>query len=177
MIPLVRAIIKQGDIFEEAVDVLISTANPQLSMSGGINGEILCRGGLDVQAELREYQKQVGREFVEPATVVVTGPGPLKNVGHIVHAVAIDVWYHSSPDMVAQTITNALNAAAGLGARRVALPGLAMGYGHLPAAEFGRGLAMALRRDYAGIEELRVVLRKAEAVEAVRRELAQAGAT
>ena len=62
--------------------------------------------------------------------------------------------------------------AADLQAKTVALPGPAMGYGHLPAAKFGRGLAMAIRQDYGSIAELRVVLYRPEAAEVVRKELA-----
>lgn len=164
-----HTIVKQGDILEEVVDVLISTANPQLNMSGGINGEILCRGGLEIQRELHAYVKNTGLRYLVPATVVATGPGPLKKVRHIIHAVSIDVWYHSNAELVARTVTNALNLAAELQAQTVALPGLAMGYGRLPASEFGRGLAMAVRQDFAPIRELRVVLSKAEAADTVRR--------
>jgi O-acetyl-ADP-ribose deacetylase (regulator of RNase III) len=148
-----RTIVKQGNIFDEVVDVLVSTANPQFNMSGGINGEILCRGGLELQQELHAYVAKTGRRYLEPATVVATGSGPLKNVHHIIHVIAIDVWYQSNAELVAKTITNALNLASELQARTVALPGLAMGYGRLPAIDFGRGLATAIQRDYGPIEE------------------------
>ena len=36
-----KVIVKQGDVLVEAVDILICTANPTLSMSGGVNGAIL----------------------------------------------------------------------------------------------------------------------------------------
>lgn len=164
-----RTIVKQGDILAERVDVLVCTANPQLNMSGGLNGEILGRGGLAIQQELHAHLEKTRRRFVEPGTVVATAPGPIEGVRHIVHAVAIDVWYHSDADLVARTIANALTLAAELGARTVALPGLAMGYGRLSAEEFGRGLAMAVGHTYEPIEEFRVVLSKSEAAAVVQR--------
>ncbi len=73
-----RVIVKAGDILDEEVDVLISTANVHLNMSGGVNGAILQRGGDDVQAALREYLRERGLDYVAPGTVVRTGPGPLR---------------------------------------------------------------------------------------------------
>lgn len=153
-----RISVKHGDILDERVDVLICTANPQLNMSGGINGEILCRGGEDVQRELHAYLERTHRKYVAAGTVVTTGRGPLRDVGHIVHAVSITAWYESSAALIETTVENALSEAARLAAKTVALPGLAMGYGRLPTADFAQGLKSALSREYPPIEELRIVL-------------------
>ncbi len=50
-------IIKAGNIVDEAVDVLVSTWNIHLNMSGGVNGEILAGGGKSIQAEHPKYLK------------------------------------------------------------------------------------------------------------------------
>ena len=165
-----KVLVRQGDVLEEAVDVLICTANPFLNMSGGVNGAILSRGGEDVQAELRGYLTARNLKSVDPGTVVRTGPGPLA-VKHILHAVGVNSFYESSPDLIARLLKKALNEAAGLGARTVATPAIATGYGPLTIAEFGRGLRDAAKGEYGGIEELRVVLRKEEDVGEVRRTL------
>jgi len=157
-----RIVIKSGDIFSEQADVLVSTANPQLNMSGGINGEILLRGGEDVQHQLHDFLARTHRRFVAAGTAVVTGPGPLRNFKHIVHAVAIDAWYQSSRDIVAAAAGNALEEAAKLGASTLAMPGLAMGYGRLPAKEFAEGLKAALEQDYPPVTAVTVVLRNSE---------------
>lgn len=159
----VRITVKLGDIFDEIVDVLISTANPELNMSGGINGEILTRGGLGIQHELWAHKQRLGKRYVDPATVVVTGPGPLTNCKHIIHAVAIDVWYKSGPELIERTVRNALNAAQELHASSVALPGLAMGYGQLPADQFAAGVRGALLGASWSIETLHIVLWKHDA--------------
>jgi O-acetyl-ADP-ribose deacetylase (regulator of RNase III) len=124
-----------------------------------------------VQRELKAHLATIGKRFVEPASVVRTGPGPLTHVKHILHAVAINAWYESGPERVAETVTNALTAAAGLEARTVALPGLAMGYGKLPAEKFAAGVGLALAREYPPVEELRVVLWRDDEAERVRRVL------
>jgi len=152
-----RIVVKAGDLLDERVDVLISSANTQLNMSGGVNGAILHRGGKGVQAELRAHLKQLGRHWVEPGSVVLTGPGPLA-VKHIVHAVAIDAFYGSSVERVRETVSRALELAAKQGAATVALPALATGYGPLSVHQFAEGLRGALAAQYPGVEELRVVL-------------------
>ena len=89
-----------------------------------------------------------------------TGPGPLANVKHIVHAVSITAWYESSPDLIRTTVENALTEAARLSAITVALAGLAMGYGRLPAVAFAEGVKPAIAHDYLPIEEVRIVVRR-----------------
>lgn len=162
-----RVWVKQGDVLDEAVDVLICTANALLRMSGGVNGAILARGGKDVQNELDQYLKQIGRPAVDRGTVVRTGPGPLP-VKHILHAVGVNAFYESSPDVIAALLKKALTEAASLGAKTVATPALATGYGPLTMAEFARGLRAAAAGDYPGIEELRVVLRHEDDAAEVR---------
>jgi len=163
-----KLIVKQGDVLDEAVDVLICTANPTLSMSGGVNGALLSRGGAEVQAELRRHLTARGLKAVDRGAVVRTGPGPL-GVKHILHAVGVNAFYESSPDVIAALIRTALTEAADLGAKTVATPALATGYGPLSMDEFGAALASAASGSYPGIDELRVVLRDADNVERVRR--------
>ena len=165
--------VKLGDVLDEQADVLISTANPWLNMSGGVNGAILLRGGQDVQQELRDFLRQENRPHVEPGTVVRTGPGPL-SVRHILHAVAIDGFYDSSPELVERTVARALDQARQLGASTVAMPAMATGYGHLTMEQFAEGLAQALRRDWSPLVRLTVVLRRDDAVRIVSRAIGEA---
>ncbi len=146
--------LKHGDILDEDVDVLISTANPWLRLTGGVNGAILARGGQSVADELAAWLVPTGRFWVPAATVVRTGPGPL-GVKCILHAVAIDGHYQSSPELVAETLGKALDMAVAEGARTVATPALACGYGNLELAGFVEGLRLVEPR---ALEELRVVM-------------------
>jgi len=167
-----RLIVRSGDILDEEVDVLISTANVNLNMSGGVNGAIVLRGGHAVQMELHRYLVSLGKGHVPTVTIVKTGPGPLR-VKHILHAVAIDGFYGSSVELVEQTIVQALAEAARIGARSVALPALATGYGPLSIAEFAEALRRALERACLPIEELRIVLWRADDAETVNSVLGQ----
>ena len=153
-----RIVVKQGDVLDELVDVLICTANPLLAMSGGVNGAILARGGQGIQAELSSNFKTGDRGFVTPGTVVRTGPGPL-SVKHILHAVGVDMSYNSSIDLVSMLLKSALMEASRLGATTVATPAIATGYGPLTMSDFAEACNQALGLTYPGLEELRIVLR------------------
>lgn len=155
---LMRVLCKAGDIVDEVVDVLISSGNVYLNLSGGVGGEIMCRGGKEVQNELHKYLSDKNIRYVDPGAVLQVSPGPAKAKA-LLYTVAVDVWYDSSINLVAQTLVKALTMANGLGATTVALPALATGYGHLKMEDFARALKKALKMDFPAIEEVRVVLR------------------
>jgi O-acetyl-ADP-ribose deacetylase (regulator of RNase III) len=159
--------IKIGDLLDETADVIISTANPWLNMSGGVNGAILSRGGQSIQEELHTYLRTIAQSAVEPGTVVITSPGPL-HAKQLLHAVAIDPFYDSSVELVRQTLERALSIAKGLEARTVAMPTLATGYGHLTMEQFSLGLAGAMDSDWTPIETLTVVVQKPENADLLR---------
>jgi O-acetyl-ADP-ribose deacetylase len=157
-----------GNVLDVPADVLVSTANPWLQMTGGVNLAIILRPkGEDVHAELQRYLPATGRRIVEPGTVVRTGPGSLP-VQHILHAVAIDPSYDSSVELVANTITSALTQARDLGAKVVTMPALATGFGPLSMDDFAAALKQALARDWSPLEVLKVVLRDDDVAEVVR---------
>src|SRR5262249_21140577 len=92
-----------------------------------------------VHEELQRYLHATGRRYLEPGTVVRTGPASLP-VRHILHAVSITPSYESSVELVAATIVRALTEARELGARVVTLPALATGFGPLSMEEFAEAL-------------------------------------
>lgn len=157
-----------GDVLAVPADVLISTANPWLQMTGGVNLKIILKPkGEDVHAELQTYLPATKPRIVAPGTVVRTGPGSLP-VKHILHAVAIDPSYDSSVELVADTISTALAQARALGAKTVTLPALATGFGPLSMLDFGAALKQALARDWTPIQHLKVVLLKEDDADIVR---------
>ncbi len=153
--------VKIGDLLDEAADVIISTGNPWLNMSGGVNGAILARGGEAIQAELRAHLRDLGKPAVVPCTVVATGSGRLR-AKWILHAVAIDPFYDSSIEMVRETVGRALALARKLGAMTIAMPALATGYGHLSIEHFAEAFAQAMSTDWSPIQRLVVVVRSPE---------------
>jgi O-acetyl-ADP-ribose deacetylase (regulator of RNase III) len=157
-----------GDVLDTPADVLIATANPWLQMTGGVNLAIILRPrGEIVQAELQRYLRESGGRYVEPGTVVRTGPASLP-VKHILHAVSITPSYESSVELVEQTLAAALEMARRLGAKVVSTPALATGFAPLSMEEFAAAAKQATRRDWSPLELLKVVLRSEEDAKRVR---------
>ena len=170
---MMEIVVKVGDLLDEVADVIVSTANPWLNMSGGVNGAILSRGGKKVQEELHSYLRDSGKSAVEPGTVVLTSPGPL-SARQILHAVAIDPFYDSSIEVIDCTFRTVLTEARRLQAKTVAMPALATGYGHLSMEQFAAGFTQAMEaEDWAPIERIVVVVRKEEDANIIRHALAQ----
>jgi O-acetyl-ADP-ribose deacetylase (regulator of RNase III) len=161
-----------GNILDVPADVLISTANPWLQMTGGVNLGIIMRPkGEDVYEELQEYLRGTGKRQVDPGTVICTGPGSLP-VKHILHAVSIDPSYDSSVQLVTDTIIKALTLASELDARVVSLAALATGFGPLLMEDFAAALRQAIDRDWIPLETMKVVVKHEEEAETIRRLLA-----
>ena len=131
-----QIMIQVGDVLQVAADVLISTANPWLNLSGGVNGAILSAVGPTIQEELHSYLKSQSVSAVPAGTVVQSSAGNLP-FDCIVHAVAIDPFYDSSVDLVRQTVVAALDMATKLGAKTISMPTLATGYRPMSIADFG----------------------------------------
>jgi O-acetyl-ADP-ribose deacetylase (regulator of RNase III) len=162
-----RVEIQQGDILDHPADVLVCSANIYLNLSGGVGGEILRRHGTAMQTALHRHLADRGLRFVQQGDVVET-EGFGTGFKHVLHAVAVDGWYHSSADIIANLVSRALDRAAKLGARTVALVALGTGYGRLTMEDFGRGLHRALARSDPPIESLRVVVRTDDQVATIK---------
>lgn len=159
----------KGDVFEVSGDVLICPGNPWLNMSGGVNGEILLRCGPKIQTELHQHLVSRSLEQVPPGTVVVTESDKL-NFKHLVHAVAIDVFYDTSTEIVTKTLCAAWEQAAHLG-QYVVMPAIATGYGRLPLEEFGKAFSDAVALSSGINMQLTLILRSQEHCDAVRTQL------
>lgn len=153
--------IQVGDVLEAAADVLISTANPWLNLSGGVNGAILSAVGPTIQEELHAYLKSEGISAVPAGTVIQSSSGNLP-FECILHAVAIDPFYDSTVDLVRQTLAAALNLAIQTGAKTISTPTLATGYGPMSIADFGTAVApLASVPRFSGLS-LTIVVRSEE---------------
>jgi O-acetyl-ADP-ribose deacetylase (regulator of RNase III) len=150
--------VKQCDILDEPADVLVCSANPWLNLSGGVGGEILLRYGAQMQEELHRLLGGRGLRSVPQGEVVLCGPcgTPYKAV---LHAVAVDCFYGSSPQVIEAIFSRALSMAASLGAGKVALAALATGYGRVSIQDFARGLAPLLGLEFRPVAEVVVCLR------------------
>lgn len=171
-----KIIIKVGNVLAETADILISTANPWLNLSGGVNGAIREAVGPDLQTELHEFLKLKGLSAVPGGTVVRTNAYSLP-FKHILHAVAIDPFYDSSADLVGATFAKALDMALDLHVLTVSSPTLATGYGPMSICDFGIAVAPVLKKPTLANLTLNLVVRREDHARELRDALCVAGVT
>ena len=145
--------LKEGNIIDEPADVLICSANVSLNLSGGVGADLLGRFGTKMQKELHGIVAvRSPRAARQGEVFMYTGSElPYKAV---LHAVAVDGWYHSSPDSVRAIIEKSFQMAMSLGARKVSLTALATGFGDLTLGDFAEALRPLLDRDFPPIKEV-----------------------
>jgi O-acetyl-ADP-ribose deacetylase (regulator of RNase III) len=149
--------LKEGNIIDEPADVLICSANVSLNLSGGVGADLLGRYGAKMQKELHSilnartpHAAQRGEVFIYTGTEL-----PYKA---ILHAVAVDGWYHSSPEIVRDLIGKSFQMAMSLNAQKVVLPALATGFGNLTLKDFANAVHPLLDRDFTPINEVCICL-------------------
>lgn len=149
---------KAGDILDEPADVLVCSANVFLNLSGGVGGAILLRYGDAMQRELHETLARSGKRFALRGDLIVVSPcgTPYKAV---IHAVAVDGFYQSSPEVVRGLVEASLDRAAAMGARRVALTALATGYGRMSMGDFAGAIEPLVGREWPPGEEVVICVR------------------
>jgi O-acetyl-ADP-ribose deacetylase (regulator of RNase III) len=147
-----------GDILDVPADVLVCSANVYLTLSGGVGGAFSLRYGPAMQESLNDYLRQRNTRHVSRGTVVAMPPcgSPYQAV---LHAVAVDGTYESSPSVVAAVISDALRQAAALQARTVALAALATGYGRLTMEGFAEALRVVIDMEVSPLERIVIGLR------------------
>lgn len=78
---------------------------------------------------------------------------------HVIHAIAVDVFYQADVDSTAEVLAKALRQAESLRARKVAVVALATGYGPLSMREFGQAMSSVATSSLNLIEQAVVVVR------------------
>jgi O-acetyl-ADP-ribose deacetylase len=149
--------VKQGNIIDEPADVLVCSANHSLNLSGGVGADLLGRFGSKLQSALHKIVANRNPKLLEQGEVVAYSDESIPYKA-IVHAVAIDGWYDSNPQIITSTVKKALNLAAKYSAKKVALTALATGFGHLTMEQFAEGVKPLRSIDFPPIEEVCIVL-------------------
>src|SRR4051794_10935816 len=152
-------ILKQGDILGERADVLICSGNVFLNLSGGVGGEILLRCGDAMQLELHDSLAKRGLRFVERGEVVKTSAYGLP-FNAVLHAIAVNGFYESSPTVIRHTAAKALREAAALKARRGGRTGVAAGVGGLSIEQFAEGILPLLSEEFPPVSEVVICVQK-----------------
>src|ERR1041385_366493 len=150
-------IVKQGNIVDEPADVLICSANHSLNLSGGVGADLLGRYGSKMQESLHEVLSKRNPKFLKQGEVIAYSDNSIP-YKVIIHAVAIDGWYDSKPEIIASITEKALSVAASYFAKKVALTALATGFGHLTMEQFADGIRPLRNMEFSPIEEVCIVL-------------------
>jgi O-acetyl-ADP-ribose deacetylase (regulator of RNase III) len=118
--------IRQADITEEHVDVIVNAANGQLAHGGGIAGVIAKKAGPPLEEESRRWIDTHGP--IATGNVAVTGPGRLA-CQKVIHAVG-PVWHggdRGEPALLGAAVLNSLIKADELGLQSIAIPAISSG--------------------------------------------------
>jgi O-acetyl-ADP-ribose deacetylase (regulator of RNase III) len=150
-------LLKQKNILDEPADALICSANVNLLLSGGVGADLLARYGNTMQ-EVLLAQLQKRKVHCAQRGEIVPYSAPELPYQMVLHAVAIDGWYESSPEIITDIVRRALRSAAEGGAGRVALTALATGFGHLTFAEFAQGIKPLLTEHFPSVNEVVICL-------------------
>ena len=149
-----------GDILDQPAEILVCSANPFLTLSGGVGGAFLLRYGALMQEQLQAHLDRLGVRHVPPETVVCMPP--CNSPYHaVLHAVAVDGFYESSPAAITRVVRQIMTIAVQRKAASVVMPALATGYGHLSMADFIEALR-PLRETLDGPARMILCLKREE---------------
>jgi len=125
---------RAGDIAEEEVGAIVSSARYDMQMRSGVGDALRRRGGDAIEQDaMKDGERALGE-------CVVTRPGTLKTEW-VLHAVS--AWDETS--CVGRAMMRALAAADRLGARTLALPALGTGAARVSMETCANAMASALR--------------------------------
>lgn len=150
-------LLKQKNILDEPAEVLICSANVNLLLSGGVGADLLARYGNVMQEALLAHLQKREPHCAQRGEIIQYS-GSEMPYRAVLHAVAMNGWYESSPEIITDIVRRALKIAAERGARKVALTALATGFGRLTFAEFAQGIKPLLRESSPPIDEVVVCL-------------------
>jgi O-acetyl-ADP-ribose deacetylase (regulator of RNase III) len=155
-----RWYVRHGDLLDVPADVLVCSANVYLNLSGGVGGAFLLRYGPLMQESLQQFLACRGIRHVEQGDVIAMPPcgSPYRAV---LHAVAVNGAYESSPAVVASVVAESLRQAAALQAQSVALAAVATGYGRMSMTDFAAGIRPVVTGSFLPLERVTIGLRSA----------------
>lgn len=122
-----------GSITRAPAEAIVSAANSQLWMGGGVAGAIKSEGAESIEREA------MAQGPIEPGQAVATGAGRLPDpIRWVIHAATMGPDLRTSGELIASATRSALECAASLGARSVALPAMGTGVGGFSIDEAAR---------------------------------------
>jgi len=149
----------QGDLTGQPVEAIVNAANENLAHGGGVAAAIVGAGGRVIQEESDQWVREHGP--VGRGEAAVTTGGALQ-ASHVVHVVGPRFRMDQDNEGILRDATiAALEAAASIDVRSVALPAISAGVFGYPTAEATKVMASAvvswLTENTGVIEEVRLV--------------------
>jgi O-acetyl-ADP-ribose deacetylase (regulator of RNase III) len=126
-------------------------------MTGGVGAQIVMRYGVAMQDALRAQIVNRNPRCAQRGEIFPYS-GLEMPYRVVLNAVAIDGWYHSSPEAITEIVGRALNMAMEAGGRKVALTALATGYGPLTMPQFAQGIEPLMNGPFHAIDEVVICL-------------------
>lgn len=117
-----RIVLLEGDITEQAVDVIVNAANTELRLGSGVAGAIREKGGPEIEAECAAHGP------VDLGEAALTGAGELPS-RFVIHAASMLPGGVASAETVRSSIRASLSLAAEQALETIALPAIGAGVG------------------------------------------------
>jgi O-acetyl-ADP-ribose deacetylase len=166
-----RITVVEGDLTAEAVDAVVNAANSSLLGGGGVDGAIHRAGGPEILAACRELRAGPLADGLPTGQAVATTAGRMP-ARWVIHTVGPVYAHEDDPAaLLASCHVESLRVADELGAATVAFPAISCGVYGYPVEEAAPVAVAAVRNAATSVEEVRFVLRGAEAVRAWERSL------
>ncbi|MBI3737039.1 macro domain-containing protein [Candidatus Sumerlaeota bacterium] len=171
---MIKVTLYTGEISSVPADVVCSSTNPNLELIAGTGAALRTYGGQAIQEEcnklILEEKARSGRRWLAPGSVTKTCAGTLP-YSAIIHCVAIDAFHGSSPDVIANCASNALDAAIGVvpSPKSLAMPVFASGHGQFDFETSLRTMlgVLELRKHEFNLDVL-IVVRDSDQIEIAR---------
>jgi len=144
-----RLILIQGDITQQATDVIVNAANSSLMGGGGVDGAIHRAGGPAILEECKRIVSQRGRLETGKAVLTTGGNLPAK---YVIHTVG-PVWHgggRGEPELLASAYRESLKLATEHKLKSISFPSIstgAYGYPLTDAAKVALKTVLSFLRD------------------------------
>jgi len=158
----------QGNLLDEPVDAIVNAANGMLAHGGGVAGIISRAAGPALQEESDRIVHERGPFPTGSAVVTEAGKLPFKGV---IHAVGPRYGEGDEEAKLVRALESAFARAREHGWRSVSFPAVSSGIFSVPLEICARAYLKAVRE--AGLDNVRLCLRDAPVIDAVRAELAR----
>lgn len=131
-----------GSLTGAPAEAVVNPANSELWMGGGVAGALRAAGGEEIEHEA------MAQAPIEPGAAIATGAGSLPSpVRWVIHAATMSARdLQTSAELIDKATSSALEVAAGLGARSIALPAMGTGVGGFPMSEAAHIMVAAVVR-------------------------------